>query len=195
MKKTKSIIITLVNMILPTLIFFVVYKFWGILPAIAFSTLCSLITIVVSAIIGKVKNSQIIGLLGLLSSAIAIYFSGEEKFYYVPALIENIIFLGFMIYLCIQRKSIFHFILKDFEIDSLQSIPEDQLMSVNIIWLIFFALKIISKTVGILYLDFKQLYWLVFILGDPMTIVAVVLSVILIRKSFVFAKKTPAIGE
>ena len=182
-------------MILPTLIFFVVYKFWGILPAIAFSTLCSLITIVVSAIIGKVKNSQIIGLLGLLSSAIAIYFSGEEKFYYVPALIENIIFLGFMIYLCIQRKSIFHFILKDFEIDSLQSIPEDQLMSVNIIWLIFFALKIISKTVGILYLDFKQLYWLVFILGDPMTIVAVVLSVILIRKSFVFAKKTPAIGE
>ena len=190
MKKTKTVIITLVNMILPTLIFFVVYKLWGIIPAIAFSTLCSVISIVVAAIRDKVKNSQVIGLLGLVSSAVAIYFTGEEKFYYIPALIENIIFLGFMIYLCARRKSIFHFILKDFEIDSLQCIPEDRLMNVNIVWLVFFVLKIVSKTIGIFYLDFKQLYWLVFILGDPMTIVAVVISVVLIRRSFVFVKKS-----
>lgn len=189
MKKAKTIIITLVNMILPALMFFAAYKLWGIIPAIAVSTLYSIISIVVSAIRDKLKNSQVIGLLGLIGSAVAIYFTGDEKFYYIPALIENIIFLGFMIYLCVRRKSIFHFILKDFEIDSLQRVSENRLMNVNTVWLAFFVLKIISKVIGILYLDFKQLFWLVFILGDPMTIVAVVISVILIRRSFVFVKK------
>ena len=189
MKKAKTIIITLVNMILPALMFFAAYKLWGIIPAIAVSALYSIISIIVSAIRDKVKNSQVIGLLGLIGSSVAIYFTGEEKFYYIPALIENFIFLGFMIYLCARRKSIFHFILKDFEIDSLQRVPDNRLMNVNIVWLAFFVLKIISKVIGILYLDFKQLFWLVFILGDPMTIVAVVISVILIRRSFVVVKK------
>ena len=170
--------------------FYAAYKLWGIIPAIAVSALYSIITIVVSAIRDKVKNSQVIGLLCLMSSAVAIYFTGEDKLYYIPALIVNIVFLGFMIYLCARKKSIFHYILKDFEIDSLKSIPEDRLMNVNIIWLTFLTLKIISKVIGILCLDFKQLFWLVFILGDPMTIVAVVMSVILIRRSFTFVRKS-----
>ena len=190
MKNVKRVIVTLVNIILPSLMFYAAYKLWGIIPAIAVSTLYSIISIIVSAIRDKAKNSQVIGLLGLVGASVAIYFTGEEKFYYIPALIMNIVYLGFMIYLCARKKSIFHFILKDFEIDYLQCIPEDRVMNVNIIWLVFFALKIISKVIGILWLDFKQLFWLVFILGDPMTIVAVVLSVILIRRSFVLVKKS-----
>ena len=189
MKSVKSVIFTLTNMILPSLMFYAAYKIWGIIPAIAISTLYSIISIIVSAIRDKVKNSQVIGLLSLAGSAVAIYFTGEEKYYYVPSLIVNIVFLGFMIYLCARKKSIFHFILKDFEIDSLKRIPEDRLMNVNTIWLVFFALKIISKVVGILCLNFRQLFWLVFILGDPMTIVAVVMSVALIRRSFMLEKK------
>lgn len=47
----------------------------------------------------------------------------------------------------------------------------------------FFALKILSKLLGLLFLDFKRLYWLVFLLGDPMTVLVVALTAYFINKS------------
>lgn len=177
------VLIPVINVILPSLIFFMTYNFWGIIPAITVSGIFCALNILKSAICKEVKNTQVLGFLGLISSAIAIYFTGEEKYYYIPSFIENIIFLGFMVSLCFRHKSVLHYIAKDFEIDSLKKIPEDQLMNVNAVWLVFFSLKIIVKIIGILYLDFKTLYWLVFILGDPMTVAAIALSVVLLRKS------------
>ena len=43
-----------------------------------------------------------------------------------------------------------------------------------------FALKVLSKVLGMLLLDFDDLYWLVFLLSDPMTVIVVVLSVVLV---------------
>ncbi len=180
----------LLNMVLPSLIFYVIYRSWSIMPAAITALIFSGVNIFFSAHHGKVKNTQILGILGLVGSIAAIHFTGEEKFYYVPSLIENIIFLGFMIFLCIRRKSILHFIAKDFDVAYLKQIPEDRLMNVNIVWLIFFSLKIAAKIIGLLYMNFKTLYWLVFLLGDPMTIVTIAISVILIRRT-VLSEQNP----
>ena len=177
------------NMIVPSLIFYIVYKRWGIIPAVTVSAAFCVGNILVSAIKKRIKNSQIVGLLGLLASGGAIYYTGQEKYYYIPSLLQNIFFLGFMIYLCCRHKSVLHYIAKDFEIASLQKIPESRMMNVNVLWLVFFSLKIIAKIVGIFYLNFNSLYWLVFIMGDPMTIVTIVLSIVLIRKSWVKESK------
>ena len=46
-------------------------------------------------------------------------------------------------------------------------------------------LKIIAKIAGIVFLNFNTMYWPVFIMGDPMTVVTIVLSIVLIRRSWV----------
>ncbi len=170
------------NIIIPTALFYIVYHAMGVIPAI----MISLLQGIAAAIYAKhrkiqMKNSQKIGILGLVGSAIVILFTGEEKLYYVPAMLENMVFLGFMVALSIRRKSVLHYLAKDFDIKALDKISEERLLRVNLIWMVYFLLKIVSKMVGILYLNFRELYWLVFLLGDPMTILVIVLSVVFVR--------------
>ena len=176
---------SLINMALPTSLFYVLYKVVGIIPAVIISGVYSFgILLYEKKRNGTVKNSQIIGVIGLIGSALAIGFTGNEKYYYVPSLIENVIFLGFMLVLTMKKKSVLHFLAKDFGIESLEQIPEDDMLNVNLLWMFYFGVKIASKIMGLLYLDFEKLYWLVFLLGDPMTIIVIVLSVIMIRKGY-----------
>lgn len=173
------------NMLIPTVLFYIAYHVVGIVPAVIISVVYSLISAVSSKIKnGVIRNSQIVGILGLVGSAIAIIFTGEEKLYYIPAMIQNTFFLGFIVVLSVRRKSVLHYMAKDFEIASLEQIPEERMFSINVVWIVYFALKIISKIVGILYWDFNTLYWVVFLLGDPMMVFVIVLSVILIRMNY-----------
>lgn len=171
------------NMLLPTLLFYVLYKAAGILAAVLIAAAFSLGTILWGKSKGdKISNSQILGVVSLLASGAAIVFSGNDKMYYVPALIGNIVLMGFMIWLTVSHKSVLHYLAKDFHISSLKQVPEENMLPVNILWIVFFILKILSKIIGLLFLNFENMYWLVFLLGDPMTIVIVILSVILIRR-------------
>lgn len=173
------------NMLIPTALFYVVYHVGGIIPAVIISLAYTLISVIYSKMKGNaIKNSQIVGVLGLIGSAMAILFTGEEKLYYIPSIIENVFFLGIMIVLSVCRKSVLHFLAKDFEIESLKQIPEESMFSINVVWIIYFSIKIISKIAGILYLDFNKLYWVVFLLGDPMTILVIIISVMLIRMHY-----------
>ncbi len=173
----------LCNIVIPAVLFYLVYNIVGIISAVIISLVYSTISVIYSKVkYNTVKNSQIIGIIGLVGSATAVIFTGDEKLYYLPSILENMIFLGFMIVLSLKRKSVLHYLAKDFNIESLKQVPEASMFSINIIWIIYFILKIISKIVGILYLDFRKLYWIVFLLGDPMTILVIILSIILIRK-------------
>lgn len=173
----------ILNMLLPTLLFYVLYKAAGILAAILIAAAFSLGSILWSRSKGqKISNSQVLGAVSLLASGAAIVFSGNEKMYYVPALIGNIVLMGFMVWLTVSHKSVLHYLAKDFRIEALEQVPEENMLPVNILWIVFFVLKILSKVLGLLFLNFEKMYWLVFLLGDPMTIVVVIMSVILIRR-------------
>ncbi len=170
------------NIVVPAILFYAAYRIGGIIPAVTLSLSYSIISAIYSKQkYHRVKNSQIVGIFGLIGSATAILFTGEERLYYIPSIVENIIYGGFMTLLSIRHKSVLHFLAKDFEIQWLKQIPEESMLGINVVWLIYFGLKIISKVLGILYLDFNQLYWVVFLLGDPMTVLVILLSVILIR--------------
>ncbi len=173
------------NMLIPAVVFNILYNIIGIIPAITGSVLYSLFSVIYSKMKGSgIKNSHIIGIFSLIVSAVSIIFTGDEKAYYIPSIVQNMIFLGFATALSIRHKSILHYFAKDFEIRSLERIPEVGMMSVNIIWIIYFALKIIVKIAGIMYLDFNTLYWVVFLQGDPMMVLMVIISGILIRVQF-----------
>lgn len=169
-------------MVLPSLIFFIIYKLWGVIPAMVLSGAIALGRLIISIKHGDVKNSQVLGFLGLVGSAVAIFYSGNEKYYYLPPLIRNVILLTMFAVLCFKHKSVLHYMAEDFDIRALKEVPEDRMMNVNILWIAFFVLKIISKILAITKLDFKTSYWIIFILGDPMTVVVVILSIWMIRK-------------
>ncbi|SDA62094.1 Protein of unknown function [Lachnospiraceae bacterium G11] len=190
MKKTLRVIS---NMVLPSLLFFVIYKVLGVIPAMVLSGVVSVGRLVVSLKQGNVKNSQVLGFLGLVGSAVTIIFTGNEKYYYAPALIQNVILLTLFVIMCMRHKSVLHYMAKDFDVKALKEVPEERMMNVNLLWIAFFVLKIISKTLAIFKLDFQTSYWLIFILGDPMTIIVVILSIWMIRRSF--AKNPITVSE
>lgn len=174
----------LLNILIPTFSFWVCYKLLDILPAIMFSVLISLFMILQGYIKKKqISNTQIIGLVGLILSGISIILSDNEKLHYVPALISNIVLLSYMVVLTIKKKSVLLYLAKDFKIKSLQNITEKDALNLNYLWICFFLLKCISKIVGLIYLDFETLYWVVFFLGDPAMILVVgVSSIFIMRK-------------
>lgn len=180
----KKILHIVINVFLPTLIFYCVYKIIGIITATVISTVYSGIMMINQYRKTKeISATKLIGLLGMVGSVVAIYFTNNSKYYYIPALTINIITFGIMLVLSIQKKSVLHFLLRDMDLASVNKIPQHNLLPVNMIWLCFFALKIITKLVGIIYLDFDKLYWLVYIMGDPAMIVVIILTVIILRKN------------
>lgn len=179
MKKISPIM----NIIIPTITFWFCYRLFGLLPAVFISALVSLVTILQAYTKKKqVSNTQILGLVGLILSGISIVLSGNEKLYYIPALISNIVSLSFMVVLTIKRKSVFLYLAKDFQIKSLQHISEQDVIILNYLWMFFFFLKCISKIAGLIYLDFEKMYWLVFFLGDPAMLIVAGISVIYIMR-------------
>lgn len=179
-------ILPIVNLVLPTALFYWIYRGWGLIPAAIFSILISGVSLAVYYVKRKkIANTAVIGLLGLIASAIAVYFTGNEKFYYVPALAMNVITFIFLCTLSIKRKSVLHYLAKDFEIAAVKQLPENDLGLLNLIWLIFFGCKILTKIIGIVYLEFAELYWLVFLMGDPAMVCMVIISIIIIRIQFV----------
>ena len=184
--ETARLILPIFNLILPTILFYWIYQCLGIISATVFSILiCGISLFVQYHKTRKIANTAVLGLLGLIASAIAIYFTGNEKFYYVPALAINVITFVFLCILSIRKKSVLHYLAKDFEIAAVKQLPEENLGLLNLIWLLFFGCKILTKIIGIVYLDFSRLYLLVFLMGDPAMVCMIIISIIMIRVQFV----------
>lgn len=179
-------IFPIINLILPTIVFYWIYRCQGIISAAIFSVLISGVSLAVQYYkTKKIANTAVMGLLGLIISSISIYFTENEKFYYVPALAMNMITFIFLCILSIKKKSVLHYLAKDFEIAVIKQVPENDLGLLNLLWLLFFGCKILTKITGILYLDFTRLYWLVFLMGDPAMVCMIIISIIFFRIQFV----------
>lgn len=177
-----KILYAVMNTCLPTVLFYLVYRLQGIVIATGISVILNGISLSVQYYKNKeITNTAVLGLLGMVGAAIAIYFTGNEKYYYVPGLAINIVSFIFFCVLSLQKKSVVHYLAKDFEITSINSLPQKNLYSLNIIWLIFFGLKILLKVMGLIYLNFDKLYWLVFWMGDPAMVAVIILSIVIIR--------------
>lgn len=172
----------ILNLILPTVIFWAVYKLFGMLPATFLSLLVSLSNSVLHYLKDKeISNTQVLGLVGLVLSGVSISLSGNEKWYYVPPLANNIVLFVFLLILAVRRKSVFLYLAKDFHIKSLEQIEEREILGLNYLWLFFFLVKCITKIAGLLFLDFEKMYWLVFFMGDPAMILVALISAGYIR--------------
>ena len=171
------------NIFLPTLAFYACYYLFGLLPAIIISILYSLAVLLFCLCkTKKLRSSQLMGLFGLTASGLAVFFTGYSNFYYVPALFNNLVLTFMMLTLALRKRSILHYLARDFEIKALSSVPETLVLGLNYVWMAYFLLKILSKLLGIFFLDFDKLYWLVFWLGDPAAILLVIFSIWFIRR-------------
>jgi len=190
MRKCLKTLLAIFNLMMPTIVFYWIYTIRGVIAAVVISFLYNGISLGMQYRKKRtVSNTSVIGLLGLICSGAAIYFTGNEKFYYIPALVVNLVTFVFLLVLSLNRKSVLHYLAKDFEIKGIEQLPQEDLWLVNILWLIFFGMKIITKVIGIIYLDFEKLYWLVFLMGDPAMLLVIVISVVIIRAQFVHKRE------
>ena len=159
----KLIFISMCRMLLPNIIFSVIYKIYGLKYAIVISCIIGSAIILLDIIKERsIKNSAIIGIVILILQMLSSFFSGYEKLYYIPALLENCIVMSLVIGMCVKSKSVFLFLVKDFEFELFENLNDRDVLSLNYIWIVYCMLKIISKIVGMITLDFIKLYWLVF---------------------------------
>lgn len=172
------------NLVLPSILFYGIYRIAGILPAVLLSLGINLILLSIDMIKKKtIANTQILGILGGVFSALAVWGGGNEKWTFVPALLQNIIMTGFFILLTIRKKSVLKFICKDFQIKTIENMQDDKLQPLNLLWLAFFCLKIFVKIAGLVLLDYDKLYLLTFLMGDPALLLVVLLTVLIIKKN------------
>ncbi len=186
----RNLVKQLAHLFLPTILFFICYSLFGILPAIIITGSISVFIFLITFIkTKKPSNSQLVGILGMAISFIAIYFTGNDKYYFITPLISNCILAVFALVLTIQKKSIFHFVAKPFKIKQIENIPESEFISLNLMWLFALIIKTISKLLGVLYLDFKTIYWIAYLLSDPFTIVLIIFSIFLVNRKISLSKK------
>ena len=170
-------------MLLPAVTFYICYLFINILYATAIAALIATGVIVFNlAKHRKVANTQLLGLLSLLLSFAAVYNTGNENLYFVPSIISNFITASLIFILTMKRKSVLHYAVKEFDSQFLESVDERDVIMLNYLWIAFFVLKMVARTIGVLWLDFSVVYWVSFTLGDPMNVAVVALSIFYIRK-------------
>ena len=171
------------RMILPGASFLALYYFTSIQIAIVVSCAASLILLVLDIRKEKtIKNSNVIGIIGLIFQMTSAFCVGYEKFYYVPPLIQNCAVMVMVIALCLKSKSVFLYIVKDFEIPIFKNVSDVDVLPLNYLWIGYCLLKILSKVIGMIALDFVSLYWLVLFLGTPLNILLLIISYYFVKK-------------
>lgn len=167
----------------PSIVFFLFLSMQGVKGAIFASCIVEMMIIVYElARDKKMTNSSVIGAIALLFQIISSFLAGYEKLYYVPAFIQNCVVMVLVSTMCIKRKSVFLYIVKDFKFALFDSISDQDVMPLNYIWIGYCLLKILSKVIGLITLDFVALYWIVFALGDPLNILLLVISYIYVKR-------------
>ncbi|WP_026505676.1 DUF3159 domain-containing protein [Butyrivibrio sp. NC3005] len=166
-----------VRMLVPSILFFLIYYFCGLKLAIIISSMSGVLLLFIDIAKEKdVNNSNIIGLIGLLFQIISSFCSGYEKLYFIPALIQNFIVMIGMLILCRNSKSVFLYIVKEFDFKVFRNVKDEEVLRLNYLWIAYCFLKIVSKLIGIYNLAFVSLYWVVFIFGTPLNIFVIIVS-------------------
>lgn len=176
----------LLRILAPTGIFLFFYYVFGLKVAIISSCVFSG-TFYVRDIMKekRISNSSVIGGIGLIFQVVSAFFIGYEKLYYLPALIQNCVVLFFVTYLCFHSKSVFLYLVKDFHWSIFEGISDEDLLNLNYLWVAYCLLKVGSKIMGIIKLDFVSLYWLVFLLGTPLNVLLTAISYLIVKKKII----------
>ena len=111
---------------------------------------------------------------------------GYEKFYYLPALVQNCAVMVMVITLCLKSKSVFIYIVKDFEIPIFKNVSDADVLPLNYLWIGYCLLKILSKVIGMIALDFVSLYWLDFFSGTPLNVLLIIISYYFVKKKTLY---------
>lgn len=178
-----KVIKTIVRMMAPSVLFLVLYKFLGLQLSVLISCAISFLFLLLNVFKEKkITNSAIIGALALAFQVVSAFCVGYEKLYYVPALVQNCVIMVLVLLLCIRSKSVFLYVVKDFDFKIFKNMGDEELLPLNYLWVAYCLLKIITKVVGMVALDFISMYWVVFLFGTPLNLVAIVLSYFYVKR-------------
>ncbi len=170
-------------MLLPGISFLAVYYFTNLQIAIVLSCIAGLVLLALDIRKEKaIKNSNVIGMIGLAFQMVSAFCAGYEKLYYLPALVQNCVVMVMVIAFCLKSKSIFLYIVKDFDFPIFRNVRDEDVLPLNYLWIGYCLLKILSKVIGMVALDFISMYWLVFLLGTPLNILLIIISYYFVKK-------------
>lgn len=189
----QNIVRQIIYMFLPTVYFRILYEKLGIPIALCISIGTSGIMIIYNyKKYKKINNSLIIGFCLTLFSLLGCVFSGNDRFMFYPAVLENFIFIVIILICISKRKSYVFFFIKDFEIQSIKDIDESVFLPTNYAWLFIFIVRFFLRVISLLNtnMSFNSLYWISFFAGDPITIPIYIYTYYFFRKKIIeYVKK------
>ena len=184
----KNIIKQLLYMFLPAIFFRVLYGKLGIPIALIISISISGIMILYNfKKYKKINNSLIIGFCLTLFSLLGCVFSGNDRFIFYPAVLENFILVVILLICIIKKRSYSYFFAKDFEIPYIKDMDESVFLPTNYAWLLIFSIRLSLRVISLLStkISFNSLYWVSFLAGDPITIPVYIYTYYFFRKKII----------
>jgi len=180
-------------MLLPAVIFRILYGEFGIPIALCISLSFSGIMILYNFIKRKkVNHSLMIGCFFTLISLFGTLFSGNERFMFYPAILENFIFIIILLTCIIKKRSFAYFFAKNFDIPTINNVDESVFLPSNYPWLFIFILRFSLRVISLLIADisFNSLYWISFFAGDPITIPVYIYTYYFFKRKIVETNKS-----
>ena len=169
----KNTIMQLIYMFAPFIIFKTLYGHFGLVPAIISS-----LTFIISMMIynykkkGRVGNILIISLFFNILSFISYLLSSNERFYFIPGILQVAIFIIWILIFIVRKKCFILFFMEDFNVPCVDEMDEKEFLSLNYVWLFTHVLRLAIKVISLVFMDlnFETLYWISFLSGDPITV-------------------------
>ena len=127
-----KVIKTIVRMMAPSVLFLVLYKFLGLQLSVLITCAISFLLLLLDVFKEKrITNSAIIGTIGLAFQVVSAFCVGYEKLYYVPALVQNCVIMFLVLSRCIRSKSVFLYVVKDFDFKIFKEMSDEELLPLN----------------------------------------------------------------
>ena len=169
----KNTILQFVYMFAPVIVFRVLYGYFGLVAAMIFSLFLNIVMMAYNyKKKGRIGNSLLIGLFGIVLSFIGYTISANENAYFLSSIVQSSIFVVWILAFMIKKKCYVFLFLKDFNVPYLDEIDEKEFLSMNYPWLFLFCLRLFIR-IFILFaadLSFETLYWINFLSGDPLSL-------------------------
>lgn len=167
-RKYKEIILSLI----PALIFLIVYR-----------TLSFRIALICGFVIGAIiyiskykkykslSSFDYLGIFGLVSQTIIGYLAKNPMTYFIYPLIENILYMIVFAASLIMKKDVISFLAKDYvESEEILVKLKPVFRKITLLWVVFFAIKLLVKIIGMTSWSFELLYSINWIMGTPISL-------------------------
>lgn len=120
--------------------------------------------------LGRLTSMDKLGIFGLVMQSVMGFIASDPKIYFIYPLVQNGLFAVLFLVSMFRNTSAIGYFSKEYVSADDYELMKPVYRQLTLYWSVFFILKVVIKTVGLMKWSFDMLYTVNWILGTPMSI-------------------------